>query len=93
LDDQKINSFEYIILILFAIFGLILLCCSNDLITAYLAIEVQSLSFYLLAGYKKNSIFSTESGLKYFVLGAFSSSMFFFIRYFTNIWCYRYYKF
>ena len=76
LDDQKINSFEYIILILFAVFGLILLCCSNDLITAYLAIEVQSLSFYLLAAYKKNSIFSTESGLKYFILGAFSSSMF-----------------
>jgi NADH-quinone oxidoreductase subunit N len=76
LDDQKINSFEYILLILFAIFGVILLCCSNDLITAYLAIEVQSLSFYLLAAYKKNSIFSTESGLKYFVLGAFSSSMF-----------------
>jgi NADH-quinone oxidoreductase subunit N len=76
LNDQKINSFEYILLILFAIFGLILLCSSNDLITAYLAIEVQSLSFYLLAAYKKNSIFSTESGLKYFVLGAFSSSMF-----------------
>jgi NADH-quinone oxidoreductase subunit N len=76
LNDQKINSFEYILLILFAIFGLILLCSANDLITAYLAIEVQSLSFYLLAAYKKNSVFSTESGLKYFVLGAFSSSMF-----------------
>lgn len=78
LNDQKINSFEYILLILFAIFGLILLCSANDLITAYLAIEVQSLSFYLLAAYKKNSIFSTESGLKYFILGAFSSSLFLF---------------
>lgn len=76
LEDQKVNSFEYIILILFAIFGLILLCSSNDLITAYLSIEIQSLSFYLLAAYKRNSIFSTESGLKYFILGALSSSLF-----------------
>jgi len=78
LNDQKINSFEYILLILFAVFGLLLICSSNDLITAYLAIEVQSLSFYLLAAYKKDSVFSTESGLKYFILGAFSSSMFLF---------------
>jgi NADH-quinone oxidoreductase subunit N len=76
LEDQKVNSFEYIILILFAIFGLILLCSSNDLLTAYLSIEIQSLSFYLLAAYKRNSIFSTESGLKYFILGALSSSLF-----------------
>ena len=78
LEYQKINSFEYIILILFAIFGLVLLCSSNDLITSYLAIELQSLSFYLLATFKKNSIFSTESGLKYFILGALSSSLFLF---------------
>ena len=78
LNDQKINSFEYILLLLFAVFGLLLICSSNDLITAYLAIEVQSLSFYLLAAYKKDSVFSTESGLKYFILGAFSSSMFLF---------------
>lgn len=78
LIDQKINSFEYVILLLFAVFGLLLICSANDLITAYLAIEVQSLSFYLLAAYKKDSVFSTESGLKYFILGAFSSSMFLF---------------
>ena len=76
LKFQKINSFEYLILCSFSIFGLIVLCSSNDLITAYLSIEVQSLSFYLLSAYKKNSIFSTESGLKYFILGAFSSSLF-----------------
>ena len=78
LKDQKINSFEYIILTLFSIFGLLLLCSSNDFITAYLAIEIQSLSFYLLAAYKKNSIFATESGLKYFILGSFSSGFFLF---------------
>ena len=78
LKDQKINSFEYTILVLFSIFGLLLLCSSNDFITAYLAIEIQSLSFYLLASYKKNSIFATESGLKYFILGSFSSGFFLF---------------
>lgn len=78
LKDQKINSFEYIILVLFSIFGLLLLCSSNDFITVYLAIEVQSLSFYLLAAYKKNSIFATEAGLKYFILGSLSSGFFLF---------------
>lgn len=78
LKKQKINSFEYIILLIFSIFGTLLLCSSHDLITAYLAIEVQSLSFYLLATYKKTSVYSTEAGLKYFVLGAFSSSLFLF---------------
>ena len=78
LKHQQINSFEYLLLVLFSIFGLILLCSSNDLITAYLCIEIQSLAFYLLAAYKKNSAFSTEAGLKYFILGSFSSSMFLF---------------
>jgi len=40
----------------------------------YLVIELQSLSFYVLASFKRSSEFSTEAGLKYFVLGAFSSA-------------------
>lgn len=78
LKEQQINSFEYSILILFSIFGLMLLCSSNDFITAYLCIEIQSLSFYLLAAFKRNSIFATESGLKYFILGSLSSGLFLF---------------
>lgn len=78
LYKQKINSFEYTLLIFFSIFGVLLICFSNDLITAYLAIEVQSLAFYLLATFQKNSVFSTEAGLKYFILGTFSSSLFLF---------------
>nr|QYB23216.1 NADH dehydrogenase subunit 2 [Lithodesmioides sp. mgcode 4] len=78
LTEQKINHFEYILLVLFSILGLFLLCSSNDLITAYLSIELQSLSFYVIAAFKKNSTFSVESGLKYFILGAFSSSLFLF---------------
>ena len=75
---QKINYFEYSILILFSLLGIFFLCSSNDLITAYLSIELQSLSFYILATMKKDSSFSVDGGLKYFILGAFSSSLFLF---------------
>lgn len=76
LSTQQINSFEYCLLLLLSVFGLLFLCSSNDLMTAYLCIEVQSLSFYLLAAYKKNSVFSVDAGLKYFILGSFSSALF-----------------
>ena len=75
---QKINSFEYIIILLFSILGLFLLCSANDFITIYLALELQSLAFYVLAAFKKDSAYSVESGLKYFILGAFSSGLFLF---------------
>ena len=75
LKDQKINQFEYSIIILIAILGFFLLCSANDLITAYLAIELQSLAFYVMSAFKKNSSFSVEAGLKYFVLGSFSSAL------------------
>tara|TARA_B110000967_G_scaffold188319_1_gene210986 strand:- start:1640 stop:3118 length:1479 start_codon:yes stop_codon:yes gene_type:complete len=70
---QKMTSFEYTIIFLLSLEGLLLLCSSCDLISVYLAIELQSLAFYVLAGYKKNSTFSTESGIKYFILGSLSS--------------------
>lgn len=76
LVSQKINHFEYLLLILFSVLGLFLLCSSNDLLTAYLAIELQSLAFYVLASSKKTSMFSVDAGIKYFILGAFSSSLF-----------------
>lgn len=75
IKDQKLNQFEYIVIILLSILGFLILCSANDLITAYLAIELQSLSFYVMASFKKNSSFSVEAGLKYFVLGSFSSAV------------------
>lgn len=73
IKGQKINSFEYIILILIATFSMLFLISSFDLISLYLAIELQSLSFYVLAAFQRNNEFSTEAGLKYFILGALSS--------------------
>lgn len=76
LKNQKLVNFEYYVLLLTAIFGFFLLCCTNDLITAYLAIELQGLAFYVLAAFKKSSSFSIESGIKYFILGSFSTAFF-----------------
>lgn len=71
----KINSFEYFLLILISTFSMTLIVSSFDLISMYLAIELQSLAFYVLAAYQRNSEFSTEAGLKYFILGALSSGL------------------
>jgi NADH-quinone oxidoreductase subunit N len=76
LKYQRITSFEYLLIILFAVLGLMLLCSSNDLLTAYLAIELSSLSCYVLAAFKKTSNYSIEGGIKYFVTGAVSSAFF-----------------
>lgn len=77
-DELIHNNFEYILLILLSILGLLLLCSSNDLITAYLSIELQSISFYIMASFKKNSTYSVDSGLKYFIIGSLSSAFFLF---------------
>jgi len=74
-DDK---AFEYPILILFSVLGMSLMVSSNDLITLYLAIELQSLPLYVLASFKRDNTESSEAGVKYFVLGALSSSLFLF---------------
>jgi proton-translocating NADH-quinone oxidoreductase chain N len=75
LENKKVNSFEYFILILLATIGMLCLVSTNDLLALYMSIELMSLSFYILAAYKRNSEFSGEAGLKYFILGAFSSGL------------------
>ena len=75
-DEPILNNFEYIVLVSISVLGLLLLCSSNDLITAYLAIELQSVAFYIMSAFKKTSGYSIESGLKYFIIGALSSTFF-----------------
>ena len=77
-DEPTQNNFEYIVLITISILGLLLLCSANDLITAYLAIELHSIAFYIMSAFKRNSSYSIESGLKYFIIGALSSALFLF---------------
>jgi hypothetical protein len=77
-DEPIQNNLEYVLLITAGVLGLLLLSSSNDLITAYLAIELHSLAFYLMAAFKKSSSYSVESGLKYFIIGSLSSALFLF---------------
>lgn len=73
--SEKVYAYEMVILILLAVTGLLLLISSYDLLALYLAIELQSLSLYVLATLKRTSEYSTEAGLKYFILGAISSGL------------------
>ena len=73
--DTKINRFEIPTLLLFSSLGMMLMISSKNLMMMYLAIELQSLSLYVVASIKRNSIESAESGVKYFVLGALSSGI------------------
>lgn len=75
-ETENIQSFEYLVLVCLSTVSMLLLVSSYDLISMYLAIEMQSLCFYVLAGSQRDSEFSTEAGLKYFLLGAFSSGVF-----------------
>jgi len=73
--DNKINRFEIPTLLLFSTLGMMLMISSNNLMMMYLAIELQSLSLYVVASIKRNSLESAESGVKYFILGALSSGI------------------
>jgi NADH:ubiquinone oxidoreductase subunit 2 (subunit N) len=72
---DKIYLYEFPILLFLAAEGSFLMLMTDNLFTFYLALEIQNLSFYILASLKRYSNFSTEAGLKYFLLGAFSSSI------------------
>ena len=74
-QQESINAFELLILVLLSTASMLFLVSASDFICMYLAIELQSLCFYVMAGLKRNSEFSTEAGLKYFLLGAFSSGI------------------
>ena len=69
------DRFEFPILVVLSTVGMMLMVSANDLITLYLGLELQSLALYVLASINRESIRSSEAGLKYFVLGALSSGM------------------
>lgn len=75
LPSQKTDHAEYYALIAFATSGMISLVMANDLLTLFIALELMSIPLYILAGFKRESKFSTESAMKYFVLGSFASAI------------------
>src|SRR3546814_319234 len=72
---EGITQFEFPILILFATLGMMMMVSASDLISFYLGLELQSLSLYVVAAIQRDTIRSSEAGLKYFVLGALSSGI------------------
>lgn len=72
---ENFDRFEYPILVVLATLGMLLMVSANDLIALYLGLELQALSLYVVAAINRDSLRSTEAGLKYFVLGALSSGM------------------
>jgi len=71
----NILLFEFPVLVLMAVAGMCMMVSSADLISLYVGLELQSLSLYVLASFRRDSVRSTEAGLKYFVLGALSSGL------------------
>jgi len=68
-------KFEFPVLVLLATTGMMMMISANDLIALYVGLELQSLSLYVVAAFRRDSARSAEAGLKYFVLGALSSGM------------------
>lgn len=75
LEEERQQRFEYPILILLSTAGMMVLISAGDLIALYLGFELMSLALYVVAAIHRDSVRSTEAGLKYFVLGALSSGM------------------
>jgi NADH-quinone oxidoreductase subunit N len=75
INSLKNYDFEFVVILLLSVFSSVLILNSNDLISLFFIIELQSLSFYVLVSSKQTSSFSTEGGLKYFILGSFSSGI------------------
>tara|TARA_B100000780_G_scaffold212424_1_gene152132 strand:- start:1169 stop:2329 length:1161 start_codon:yes stop_codon:yes gene_type:complete len=75
IKEMKLNYFEYPLLLLFSILGMFFMVSSNDLMSFYLGLELQSLALYILASFDRDNLKSNESGIKYFVLSALSSGL------------------
>lgn len=73
--SEQLDRFEFPVLLVLATLGMMLLISANDLLALYLGLELMSLALYVVAAINRDSLRSTESGLKYFVLGSLSSGM------------------
>jgi NADH-quinone oxidoreductase subunit N len=75
LKENSLFKFEYPILVLFSGIGMMLMLSANNFLSLYVALELSSLSLYVLASINRDNLLSTEAGLKYFILGALSSGL------------------
>jgi NADH-quinone oxidoreductase subunit N len=76
LKREGLEAPEYIALMLCSATGMMLMASANDLVTIFLSLEILSIALYVLAAFDKRRLTSQEAGLKYFLLGSFSSAVF-----------------
>lgn len=76
LERERLESAEFYALVLFATAGMGVLASAQELLTAFVGLEMSSISSYILAGYRRNSLKSSESAMKYFLLGSFATAFF-----------------
>jgi NADH-quinone oxidoreductase subunit N len=72
---EKIDLFEFPVLVLLATLGMLMLISAQNLIALYLGLELMSLALYVIAAFHRDNVRASEAGLKYFALGALSSGM------------------
>src|SRR5438270_11154035 len=76
LEQQNIHSGEFYALILFGTVGMVLMSSATELVLIFIALEISSISTYVLAGYRRRTASSSESAIKYFLLGSFATAFF-----------------
>src|SRR5437868_3167366 len=76
LTREKLEGAEFFALILFATAGMGVLASAQELLTAFIGLEMSSIASYVLAGYRRDTLKSSESSLKYFLLGSFATAFF-----------------
>jgi NADH-quinone oxidoreductase subunit N len=76
LRREQLEAPEYIALMILSATGMTVMASANDLIAIFLALEILSIALYVLSAFDRRRMTSQEAGLKYFLLGAFSSAVF-----------------
>src|SRR5947208_3712875 len=76
LERERLPAAEFYALLLFATAGMGVLASAQELLTAFIGLEMSSISSYILAGYRRDSLKSSESAMKYFLLGSFATAFF-----------------
>jgi NADH-quinone oxidoreductase subunit N len=76
MEVQRIRAGEYYALILFGVVGMALMSSAVELVLIFIALEISSISTYILAGFRRNEASSSEASLKYFLLGSFATAFF-----------------
>jgi NADH-quinone oxidoreductase subunit N len=74
-EHANLRRFEFPVLMLYSTTGMMLMASASNLMTLYIGVELMSLSIYVLAGFARDELRSSEAGLKYFVLGSLASGL------------------